>query len=56
MKKIIHNHIFIFFKDNEVITCFRSVVPGDTTVNQLDDIYNTFCQALDEGKEVREVF
>ena len=28
-------------------------VPGDSTVNQLADIYITFCQALDEGKEVR---
>ena len=25
-------------------------------MNQLIDIYNTFCKALDEGKEVRAVF
>ena len=31
-------------------------VPGDSTVNQLVDIYNTFCKALVEGKEVRAVF
>ena len=29
---------------------------GDSTVNQLTDLYNTFCQALDEGKEVRAIF
>ena len=29
---------------------------GDSTVNQLVDIFNTFCKALDEGKEVRAVF
>ena len=29
---------------------------GDSTVNQLVDIYNTFCKALDEGKEVRAIF
>ena len=31
-------------------------VPGDSTVNQLVDIYNTFCKALDNGLEVRAVF
>ena len=28
----------------------------DSTVNQLTFLYNTFCQALDSGKEVRAVF
>ena len=31
-------------------------MPGDYTVNQLTYLYNTFCQALDSGKEVRAVF
>ena len=31
-------------------------VPGDSTTNQLLDIYNTFCKALDEGKEIGAVF
>ena len=31
-------------------------VPNDSTVNQLVAMYNTFCHALDEGKEVRAVF
>ncbi|XP_053381852.1 uncharacterized protein LOC128549303 [Mercenaria mercenaria] len=31
-------------------------VPNDSTSNQLVSIYNSFCQALDEGKEVRAVF
>ena len=29
---------------------------GDSTVNQLTDIYNTFCRALDNGLEVRAIF
>ena len=29
---------------------------GDSTVNQLTDIYNTFCRALDNGMEVRVIF
>ena len=32
------------------------VLPGDSIVNQLSFLYNTFCQALDSGKEVRAVF
>ena len=46
-----------FFRDNNIITSFQSgFIPGDSTVNQLTDIYNTFCKALDEGKEVRAIF
>ena len=57
MEKIIHKHIFNFFNENNVISCLQSgFVSGDSTVNQLVDIYNTFCKALDEGKEVRAVF
>ncbi|MEW8548517.1 MAG: reverse transcriptase family protein [Candidatus Thiodiazotropha sp.] len=57
MEKIIHKHIFNFFKQQNVITCLQSgFVPGDSTTNQLVEIYNTFCKALDEGKEVRAIF
>ena len=57
MEKNVHKHVFNFFKDNNVITTLQSgFVPGDSTTNQLLDIYNTFCKALDEGKEVRAVF
>ena len=30
--------------------------PGDSAVNQLTDLYNTFVNALDQGKEIRVVF
>ena len=57
LEKIVDKHIFNFFQENHVITTLQSgFVPGDSTVNQLTDLYNTFCQALDEGKEVRAVF
>ena len=57
LEKIVHKYLFNFFRDNYVITAFQSgFVPGDSTVNQLIDIYNTFCKALDEGKEVRAIF
>ena len=36
MEKIIHKHMFNFFKDHEVITCLQSgFVSEDSTVNQL---------------------
>ncbi|MCG8033229.1 MAG: hypothetical protein JAZ03_13755 [Candidatus Thiodiazotropha taylori] len=57
MEKIVHKHLFNFFKEHNIITCLQSgFSPGDSTVNQLIDIYNTFCKALDDGKEVRAVF
>ena len=45
------------FLENRTITYFQSgFTCGDSTVNQLLALYNTFCQALDEGKEVGAVF
>ena len=56
LEKIMHKYVFNFFRANNVITTLQSgFVPGDSTVNQLIDIYNTFCKALDEGKEVRVI-
>ena len=31
-------------------------MPGDSTVNQLADLYNAFCKALDDRKEVHAKF
>ena len=58
LEKIVHKHVFNFFHENQVITSLQSgFVPGDSTINQSTDLYNTFfCHALDEGKEVRAVF
>ena len=56
MEKLYINIFFNYFKDNNIIICLQSgFVPGDSTVNQLVDIYNTFCKALDEGLEVRAI-
>ena len=57
MEKLVHKYVFNFFLEHHVITTLQSgFTAGDSTVNQLVDIYNTFCRALDEGKEVRAVF
>ena len=57
LEKIVHKHLFNFLNAHHVITTLQSgFIPGDSTVNQLVHIYNTFCKALDEGKEIRVIF
>ena len=57
MEKLIHKHVHNYLLQNNIITCFQSgFTAGDSSVNQLVELYNTFCQALNEGKEVRAVF
>ena len=56
-RKLYIKHIFNFFKIAFILKTSQSgFVPGDSFVNQFVDIYNTFCKALDEGKEVRTIF
>ena len=51
--KYLHNHLV----DNSIITPFQSgFTHGDSAVNQLIHLNDTFCKALDQGKEVRVVF
>ena len=56
-EKAVRKHVHNFILANKIITPFQSgFMPEDSTINQLTDMYSTFCQALDEGKEVRVVF
>ena len=51
LEKVVHKNMHNFLLENNVITPFQSgFVPGDSTVNQLPDLYNTFRRALDEVK------
>ena len=57
MEKIIRKHVLNFLQLNNLLTSLQlGFVPKDYTVNQLVDIYNTFCKVFGEGKEVRSVF
>ena len=57
MENHVHKHVFNFFLSNNTISRVQSgFIIGDSTVNQLVNMYNTFCKALDGGKEVRAVF
>ena len=56
-ERIIFKHVFNFFRDTGFFTPSQSgFMPGDSTVNQLTYLYNTFCHALDNGLEVRVIF
>ena len=59
MHAYIHTYIHTissYVRDNNILTSFQSgFIPGDSTVNKLTYLYNTFSQALDDGKAVRVV-
>ena len=53
MEKFVHKHVFNFFLSNNKISNFQSgFFTGDSILNQLVNMYNTFCS----GKEARAVF
>ena len=56
-ERVIFKHVFNFFRDDGFFTPSQSgFMPGDSTVNQLTYLYNIFCQALDDGLEIRVIF
>ena len=56
-ERLIFKYLFNHLQDNNLLSSLQSgFIPGDSTINQLTFLYNTFYQALDAGKEVRAVF
>ena len=56
-ERLVFKQVFNFFRENNLITSFQSgFMPGDSTVNQLVQLYHIFCEALDMKKDVRIVF
>ena len=58
-ERLIFKYLFNHLQDNNLLSSLQSgFIPGDSTINQLTFLYynNTFCQALNAGKEVRAVF
>ena len=44
-------------KDHNLLCKFQfGFQPGDSTVNQLAEIYNTIISNLDQGKDIRFIF
>lgn len=57
LERLVFKHLYNHFLDNSILSPLQSgFVPGDCTTNQLTYLYNTFCQGLDNGKEIRVVF
>ena len=57
MERCIHKYLYNYCVSNNIITQFQSgFVHGDSTTYQLIDMYNSFCEAIDSGKEVRVFF
>ena len=57
LERIVFKHLFNYIRDNNLISPHQSgFQPGDSTVNQLSFLYHTFCEALDNKKEVHIVF
>ena len=56
-ERLVFKHLYNHLQTYNLLSSLQSgFIPGDSTVNQLTYLYNTFCQALDSGKEVRVVF
>jgi hypothetical protein len=56
-EKVVFKHLFNFFRANFKISLWQSgFLPGHSTVTQLIEIYDEFCKAVDQGKEIRVVF
>ena len=56
-EKIIFKYVFNYIRENHLLSDWQSgFLPGTSTVTQLIEIYDSFCKAVSEGKEVRIVF
>ena len=56
MERIVFKHVYNFCHINKLITDHQSGFrPKDSTVNQLAFLYHTFCQAIDNKKEMDDV-
>ena len=56
-EKIVFKHLYNYFRDHFLITIWQSgFLPGSSTITQLIEIYDQFCNAVNSGKEIRVVF
>jgi hypothetical protein len=56
-EKVVFKYLFNYFREHFLISIWQSgFVPGSSTITQLTEIYNQFCKAVNDGKEIRVVF
>ncbi len=57
MERIVFNVLFEYFRTNFLISVWQSgFIPGHSTVTHLVEMYDIFCKAVSQGKEIRVVF
>ena len=57
MERSVHKYVYNYCAQHQVFTPFQSgFIQGDSTTYQLINLYDSFCEAVDNGKEVRVVF
>ena len=57
MERAVHKHVYNYCIQHHIFTASQSgFIQGDSTTYQLLHLYDTFCEAVDNGKEVRVVF
>ena len=57
MKLCIHKYLYNSIIKHQILTPLQpDFVSRDSTTNQLLHIYQTFCNAVDRGKDARAVF
>jgi hypothetical protein len=56
-EKIVFKYLFNHFRTNFLISIWQSgFLPGSSTITQFTEIYDQFCRAVNDGKEIRVVF
>ena len=56
-EKIVFKYLFNHFRSNFLISIWQSgFLPGSSTITQFVEIYDQFCRAVSNGKEIRVVF
>ena len=56
-EKIVFKHMYNHFKKHFLISIWQSgFLPGSSTITQLLELYNNFCEAVTKEKEIRIVF
>jgi hypothetical protein len=57
LERIVFKHLYNYIRENHLNSPHQSgFQPGDSTVNQLSFLHHTFCEALDNKKDVHIVF
>ena len=57
LEKCIQKRVFDFLKENNIINpCQSGFIPGDSTIYQLLNIYDDFCQSLDNHIPTQAIF